>query len=269
MNNQPVKLSDQLSLYSGDVITINNSCPLLVEIIDEQKQKIKLRNVKESKYLAKHSYTRLINKSLKFAEFDKSLNFIAKKNDNGKVSFQTADKYLDLNDDKFSLLDKVKWLKITKQENTENIANYQEEVEITELHQDRTKKIDEKTILIDCKSYDNKTANPVEHNFTFTEEVRKEDNFTYSKEITLGAKAKLSIATSVGLNISGNCEQKSTTSNSFTKSKTETIQESHKINQCPELNLLKAVRNFSTKKIITRSLTTSALVMPKLMKKKY
>ena len=52
MANTPLKLQDNFSLYSGDIITINNSNPLLIEIVEDQT--IKLRNIKDNKYLAKN-----------------------------------------------------------------------------------------------------------------------------------------------------------------------------------------------------------------------
>jgi hypothetical protein len=231
-NKQLIKLSDQLSLYSGDVIILNNSEPYLVEVIDNQS--IKLRKVdKSDKYLAEHSYTKLINKSLKFAEFDKSLVFIVKEDRNGQVALQIGDKYLDLDNQKLHLSPEDKLLTITKLENVENIANYQEEVEITKFRQDQATEISDRKLIIATKSYNNKTNEPLEYNFELSKEIHKEHNLTLSKEITLGAKAKLSIATSVGLNISGKYEQKSTTSNSFTKTETETIKESLKVNCAP------------------------------------
>lgn len=49
--HQPIKLSDNLFLYSGDVITLNHSEPLLVEVIDSENQKIKLRKIEVNQYL--------------------------------------------------------------------------------------------------------------------------------------------------------------------------------------------------------------------------
>jgi hypothetical protein len=94
-NNQPIKLSDQLSLYSGDVITLNNSNPLLVEVLDNQS--IKLRKFDKNEYLSKRNFIeRKVRKSLDFsASFEESLTFTIKSNNNSQISLQTADKYLD------------------------------------------------------------------------------------------------------------------------------------------------------------------------------
>jgi hypothetical protein len=83
MATKPIKLSAELFLYSGDIITINNSNPLLVEVIDSEV--IKLRNVKESKYLIERKLTKTFSESLRFAgKFDKSLVFAVKNNDRGE-----------------------------------------------------------------------------------------------------------------------------------------------------------------------------------------
>ncbi|CAG8493854.1 12947_t:CDS:10 [Cetraspora pellucida] len=55
MLDEPIKLQDNLHLYSGDVITINNSNPLLVVADDADKQTIKLRNIKDNKYLKENN----------------------------------------------------------------------------------------------------------------------------------------------------------------------------------------------------------------------
>jgi hypothetical protein len=94
--HQPIQLSDQLSLYSGDVITLNNSSPLLVEVLDNEK--IKLRKLDKSEYLYKSKglFTKAIN-PLRFSSDTKkfSVFFITKEINNNKVSLQTNDKYLD------------------------------------------------------------------------------------------------------------------------------------------------------------------------------
>ena len=51
--NEPIKLQNNLHLYSGDVISINNSYPLLIEIVDDQKQIVKLRDVESNQYLSR------------------------------------------------------------------------------------------------------------------------------------------------------------------------------------------------------------------------
>jgi hypothetical protein len=232
-NNRPLQLSNSLSLYSGDIITINNSNPWLVEIIDNQS--IKLRKLDKSEYLYKSKglFTKAIN-SLRFSSDTKKFSVfaIAQGNDD-KVSFKTDGEYLDFNNDKFSLSPQKQWLIIAKQEDVKEITNYQEEIEIFEFHENKAQKIIDKRAIIACKSHNNKTNETLEYTFELAQEVRKEHNFTYSKEITLGTKAKLSIATSVGLNISGNCERKTTTSNSITKTETETIKDSLKVNCAP------------------------------------
>jgi hypothetical protein len=91
MNDQPIKLSN-FSLYSGDIITLNNSSPLLVEIIDGEK--IRLRKIDKNEYLAEHSI-KMFNRPLKFtSKFDKSLVFAVKNNDRGEISLQTNNEYL-------------------------------------------------------------------------------------------------------------------------------------------------------------------------------
>jgi predicted GTPase len=233
INDQPLQLSNDLSLYSGDVIIPDNSSPLLVEVID--KQSIKLRRIDKNEYLYKsiNLLKRTIN-PLRFSSDTKKFSVfaIAQSNDN-KVSLKTDGKYLDFDKNEFSLSDKVKWLTITKQENVENIADFKEEVKITNLHQDQTKTIIDQRQTIAAKSHNNDTDNCLESTFELTKEIHKEHNLTWSKELTLGAKAKLSIAKSVGLNISGKYEQKSTTSNSITETEVETIKDSLKVNCAP------------------------------------
>jgi hypothetical protein len=106
MANELIKLENNLYLYSGDIITINNSSPLLIEIITDQT--VKLRNVKDDNYLSKNSkiLKKFLGKSnlLKFStNFDNALIFTVKKNDNSKISLQENDKYLELDNKNFHL----------------------------------------------------------------------------------------------------------------------------------------------------------------------
>src|SRR5690349_15841479 len=101
MINQPIKLSDNLSLYSGDVITINNSNPLLVEVLDNEV--IKLRNINDNEYIYKSKFPL---KPLGFTDnFDKASSFIVKIN-NDTVSLQVGDKYLEIDGKKLSFSSK-------------------------------------------------------------------------------------------------------------------------------------------------------------------
>src|ERR1043166_2299382 len=103
-NQQPIKLQDNLYLYSGDIITIDNSDPLLVEIIDDQTQTVKLRSVKKNKYLS----GKIIGSSLDFSsDFENALIFTIEKNDS-KISLKASDKYLKLDNKDFRLLSEVK-----------------------------------------------------------------------------------------------------------------------------------------------------------------
>src|SRR5689334_7504617 len=100
MLNKPIKLSENTYLYSGDVITINNSNPLLIEIIANQT--IKLRDIKDNKYLdfslrllSNPKRLKVSNPKLKFLTgFENALTFTVKKDDNGRMSLQTNDNYL-------------------------------------------------------------------------------------------------------------------------------------------------------------------------------
>src|ERR1700722_17155845 len=103
MVNKPIKLQGNFNLYSGDIITINNSNPLLVEVENEENQTIKLRNIKDDKYLKKSFFSK-INKSLDFsADFKDALVFTVKKNKDDEISLQRKDKYLELDDKEFRL----------------------------------------------------------------------------------------------------------------------------------------------------------------------
>lgn len=229
MTHQPIKLSENLSLYSGDVITLNHSEPLLVEVIDEQK--IKLRKIDTSKYLYQ---SRNFLKPLRFSsKTDKALIFILRA-DNNRVSLQAEDsKYLEIDDKKSSLSVQENWLTIVKKGNLENIGDYQETIESINLHKDQIKTIADKKIIIACKSYDNKTKNDLEYNFAFTESVQKESNLSWSKEFTLGSEAKLSIPLLEGLELGGKLERKHSNSNSITEIETKTIEESLRVNCSP------------------------------------
>src|SRR4051812_23899642 len=109
MKSEPIKLQDNLHLYSGDVITINNSSPLLIEITADQT--IKLRDIEDDKYLNednKLSIKKLLSKSkLKFStNFESALVFTIKKDNSGKIGLQAGDKYLKSDSKNFSLSSK-------------------------------------------------------------------------------------------------------------------------------------------------------------------
>src|SRR4051812_28850588 len=132
VNQQPIKLQDDLNLYSGDVIMLNNNnnSPLLVEVENAENQTIKLRNVKDNKYLSKKFF--LIDFS---TGFESALILTAKRNNNNKISLQTDDnKYLKLDGKNFSLSSKERLLTITKQQDIENIADYKETIKETKLY---------------------------------------------------------------------------------------------------------------------------------------
>jgi hypothetical protein len=103
-NNQPLQLSDNLSLYSGDVITLNNSNPLLVEIIDNQSIKLRKLDVNEYLYKSKGLFTKAIN-PLRFSSDTKKFSvFAITQSNNDKVSLQISDnEYLDFDNNEFSL----------------------------------------------------------------------------------------------------------------------------------------------------------------------
>lgn len=229
MKSEPIKLQDNLYLYSGDVITINNSSPLLVEVTDAEDQTIKLRKIKNDKYLSKKFFS-----SLSFSTDFKDALIFTIKNDNDKITFQADDnKYLKLDGKNLSLSSKERLLTIAKQQNAENIANFEETMEVIKLHKEKEEKINEEEVLINCDSYDNKTDNFLEYTFGFVESIQKEHNFTWSKELTLGTSAKLSCSTIAELEIGGQIEKKSGTSNSITKVETKTIEKSLKVNCSP------------------------------------
>jgi hypothetical protein len=181
MVNEPIKLQDNLYLYSGDVIKINHSNPLLIEIENAENQTIKLRNIKNDKYLLKKSFS--MHSKLGFStNFKNAPTFTIKGNNESKISLQRKDKYLELDDDKeFRLSPKEKWLTITKQQNTEDVANFEEIITINP-HKEKVVSIEK--LPITCKFYDNKTDNPLEYTFEFSESRQEEHNLTWSKEFT-------------------------------------------------------------------------------------
>jgi len=230
--NQPIRISESLSIYSGDIITLNNSEPLLVEVVDEEKQEIKLRKVTENKYLYKSKSILIFKKPLKFCDdYDKFSIFIIKKNEQNKIRLKEAYKkeYLNFDKGEFYLTNEEKWMTIAKEEGIENIVGYEEKV--LDFHKDKTQEVIERKIIA-RKAYDNKTDDPFEYNFTFSKSVQEEKNLTWSKEITLGAAARLSIEKLIGLEFSANLEEKENKSNSITKTKTRTIEDNLKLN-CP------------------------------------
>jgi hypothetical protein len=236
MVNNPIKLQNNFNLYSGDAITINNSDPLLVEVINDKDQTIKLRNIKNDKYLSKNgSFGSFFSKSkLNFStDFESALVFTVKQNDYDKISLQTDDKYLKSDGKNFSLSPEERLLTITKQQDIEEIANFEEIIEETKLHKDKEEKINDEELLIASKSYDNKRDNPFKYNFKFSESKQNEHNFTWSKELTLGASAKLVCPVIAGLEIGGQLEKKTITSNSITKTEVKTIEESLEIDCVP------------------------------------
>jgi energy-coupling factor transporter ATP-binding protein EcfA2 len=231
MVNKPIKLQDNIYLYSGDVIIINNSSPLLVEIDNADKQTIRLRSIKDDKYFKKNFFNKLLSFS---TNFENALIFTIRQNESNEISLQTdGDKCLKSKDKKFSLSPKERLLVIRKQKDIENIANFEEIIEDIELYKD--KKINEEELLIACKSYDNKTSNSLEYNFGFTEMVQEGHNFTQSKDFTFGAlvNLKLPFSSVAGMGISGQFQAKYGTSTAITKTETKIIQESLKVNCSP------------------------------------
>src|SRR5205814_8323586 len=109
MVNEPIKLKDNLYLYSGDIITINNSNPLLIEIINDQDQIVKLRSIKKNAVFSKDNY--LSRKKMTFdkslldfsTDFKNAFTFIVKKNDDDKISLQADNEYLKANKKNFHL----------------------------------------------------------------------------------------------------------------------------------------------------------------------
>jgi energy-coupling factor transporter ATP-binding protein EcfA2 len=232
MNNQTVKLSDQLSLYSGDIITINNSCPLLVEIIDEQKQKIKLRRVDKNEYLVERKLTKTFSESLRFAgKFDKSLVFTVKNNDRGEINLQTNNEYLKTSKKDFHLSPEERWLTITKQKSAKKVADYEE---IVNINLDKEKNPTSERIPITSKFYDNKTKDILKHNFEYTEQRQNEHTLTLTTDFTWGLSGGLNLNPSniVGLKINGKLEEKLGTADSFKETKSITIKESFDF-ECP------------------------------------
>ncbi|KLL04519.1 MAG: hypothetical protein MRERV_20c051 [Mycoplasmataceae bacterium RV_VA103A] len=166
--------------------------------------------------------------------FEDALIFTIKQNSNGETSLQTNDnKYLKLDSKNFNLSSKERLLTINKQQNIENIADFEEIVEITKLHKEKAEKINEEEFLIACKTYDNKTDKSLEYTFGFTESIQKEHNFTLSTDFTLGASAKLSCSSIVGAEIGGQIEKKTITSNSITETENKTVEESFKVDCSP------------------------------------
>ncbi|CFW93322.1 protein of unknown function (AIG1 domain) [endosymbiont DhMRE of Dentiscutata heterogama] len=239
MVNEPIKLENNLNLYSGDIVTINNSNPLLVEVDDAEKNTIKLRNIKDNDYLSKKtnkSLTNLLSKSRSFStDFENALIFIVKQNSDGRMSLQRKDKkdeYLEVNDKKFYLSPEEKWLIIIKQQSTENIANYEETIEDIELYEDRKKEIKSEKVLTDApQCYDNKSGNTLKHTFKFTESIQKEYNFTLSTDFTWGVSADLKLAPSAvaTIGVGGKFEKKSSTSNTIKNTETRTFEKSFDI----------------------------------------
>ena len=190
MVNQPIKLQDNASLYSGDIITINNSNPLLVEVISDSNQTIKLREITSDKYLAKHNSFGSFRNSLKFApDFEKALTFDIKQNNESKIGFQVNDKYLELDDKKFRLSDKEKWLNIDKQQNVGNIANYSEKTGEVTFDLVKISKKFEPQVIAESVQY-NDSDSPQSINFSFNESLTIEHSFTQSSKFSLEVTTK-------------------------------------------------------------------------------
>jgi predicted GTPase len=230
MATKPIKLSAELFLYSGDIITINNSNPLLVEVIDSEV--IKLRNVKESKYLIERKLTKTFSESLRFAgKFDKSLVFAVKNNDRGEISLQTNNEYLKTSKKDFHLSPEEKWLTVTKQKSAKKVADYEE---VVNINLDKEKNPTSERIPITSKFYDNKTKDILKHNFEYTEQRQNEHTLTSTTDFTWGLSGDLKLNPSkiVGLKIDGKFEEKLGTADSFKETKSITIKEGFDV-ECP------------------------------------
>jgi len=246
--NQPIKLQNNLSLYSGDIITINNSNSLLVEVISNSI--IKLRAIESDKYLVKHKIRGFFSNSLKLAgNFEEALIF-AVRNNNGKISLVTDGKFLDWDgkDKKFRLLSEEKWLTITKQENIKNIANYQETAEISQFQEKDLKKVKTEESLIAHKFYDNKSSHPLKVTCSFSEFRQTEHKFAWSTNFTWGVltNLKLSYPSVAEIGVEGKFEKTINNSQEITETVNKSIQESSEATCSPWGKLkceLKAYRN--------------------------
>lgn len=249
VNNEPIKLQNNVYLYSGDVITINDSSPLLVEVITDQT--IKLRNIKNDKYLSKTK--KPFSKSLNFStDFENAPIFTVKK-DNDKISLQTDDKRLKANDKGFYLSSKERWLTISKRHDIEDIANFEEIIieDSIKSHKEKEEKGKEEELLITDRFYDNKSNSDSKHNFSFTESRQKEHSFTRSKDFTFGVSAnlKLTFSSIAGLNIGGKFETKIGNSNTIKIVDNEAILENSEVTCPPWKKMrveLRAKKNKST-----------------------
>ena len=251
MVNKPIKLQGNFNLYSGDIITINNSNPLLVEVENEENQTIKLRNIKDDKYLKKSFFSK-INKSLDFsADFKDALVFTVKKNKDDEISLQRKDKYLELDDKEFRLSSEEKWLTVDKQKDIENVVNYSEEIIEVNLCEEKIEKIvdDEKSLIV-RDFHDNKSGNSSKHTFKFTESKQKEHSFTWSNDFTLGVSVnfKLTCSSVAGIDISGQFQAKSGTSNTVKETVTETTEKSLEV-ICPPWKKMQVVSEIKKTKL--------------------
>lgn len=232
MVNQPIKLQNNLYLYSGDVITVNNGNSLLIEIIDDQDQTVKLRSIEKNKYLSKSK--NLLIRSLKFsADFeDEDVLIFKVKEDNGKISLQRKnskhdkhEKYLELNNNNFYLSLEEKWLTIAKKENVRDIADFEEVMKIISLHKEKEKEEEGGKLLIACESYNNKSNETLKNTFKLTGSVQEEHSLTWSTDFTWGISGGLKLGycgSEVGINI--DFEEKTSASNFVKKTKTTTIE---------------------------------------------
>jgi hypothetical protein len=176
--DQPIKLSN-FTLYSGDVITANDSIPLLVEIVDSKQKIIRLRKLDLNEHLCK---SRVFTKLLSFtSKPNKALVFFINENDKG-ISLKTdKGEYLNPKKDGFCLSAKGRILIVSKQENSKSIADFSETAKVI----DRGKEIkeDEGEEQIAYHLYDNKSNTSPQIDFTFSETRQEEHSLSSSSNL--------------------------------------------------------------------------------------
>ncbi|CAG8560042.1 1356_t:CDS:2, partial [Paraglomus brasilianum] len=240
----------------GDVITINKySSPLLVEVINDKDKTIKLREIKDDKYLSKNKIKNFLSKSkesLNFStNFKNALIFAIKQNDDGEISLQRKNKYLELNDNKeFRLSSKERLLTLKKQQSIENIASYNEEIIEISLCEEKAKKIGNEKSLIVRDFHDNESGNSSKHTFKFNETKQREHSFTWSTDFTLGVSAnfKLVCSSVAGIDIGGQFQAKSGISNTVKETDTETTEKSLEV-VCPPWKKMQVVSEIKKTKL--------------------
>src|SRR5690242_9325264 len=96
-------------------------------------------------------------------------------------------------------------------------------MEITSLHKDKEKEIGVVETLEIQHLQENKTETPLPFSCDLTRQKQIEYNFTLTNDFALGTSVKLSYSSIIGVEIGGQFEKKTGTSNSIAKIDTVTV----------------------------------------------